>query len=213
LHKQEILKVVSFKKTELEILGLSSSHSQSGSYALVLGELSGNRRLPIIIGAYEAHAIAAELERISINRPMTHDLFISFAASFDYSITEVLIEDLREGVFYAFIVAKSSIDGRICRIDARPSDAIAIAVRFGVQIFTNEKVLSEAGILINEETGTSKKESSKEEKEEKLVEKASFEDSLLTMEIDTLHKLLEEALAKEEYEKAAKIRDAIHARE
>ena len=116
------------EKIQLEILGLSSSQSQSGSFALVLGETEGNRRLPIIIGMFEAQAIAIEIEKIIPNRPMTHDLFKSFGHSFNYTIKEIIISDLKEGVFFAKIVCEN--DTKTVEIDARPSDAIAIGLRF-----------------------------------------------------------------------------------
>ncbi|MEM9982282.1 MAG: bifunctional nuclease family protein, partial [Bacteroidota bacterium] len=136
-------------KIRLEILGLSSSQSQSGSFALVLGEKTGNRRLPIIIGMFEAQAIAIEIERITPNRPMTHDLFRSISESFDVKVLEVIISDLREGVFYAKLVCTDG--AKVSEIDARPSDAIAIALRFSAPIFTQENVLSEAGIVLTDE--------------------------------------------------------------
>jgi bifunctional DNase/RNase len=135
-------------KIKLEILGLSSSQSQSGSFALVLGEERGNRRLPIIIGMFEAQAIAIEIEKIVPNRPMTHDLFKSFAQSFRFSVLEIIISDLREGVFYAKIVCTDGT--RKVEVDARPSDAIAIGLRFGVPIYTFEPILSEAGIVLTD---------------------------------------------------------------
>ena len=122
------------EKIQLEILGLSSSQSQSGSFALVLGETDGNRRLPIIIGMFEAQAIAIEIEKIIPNRPMTHDLFKSFGHSFNYTIKEIVISDLKEGVFFAKIVCEN--DNKTVEIDARPSDAIAIGLRFNAPIFT-----------------------------------------------------------------------------
>jgi bifunctional DNase/RNase len=128
------------KLVELEILGLSSNHSQSGSFTLVMGEVEGSRRLPIVIGMFEAQAIAIEIEKIIPNRPMTHDLFRSFADSFKFKIDKIVISDMKEGVFYAKINCKS--DATLVEIDSRPSDAIAIAVRFSAQIFCSEKVMS-----------------------------------------------------------------------
>ena len=137
------------EEIKLEILGLSSSQSQSGSFALVLGETSGNRRLPIIIGMFEAQAIAIEIEKIQPNRPMTHDLFVSFAHTFNYTVEKIVISDLKEGVFFAKIVCT---DGqKVEEIDSRPSDAIAIGLRFGVDIYTNEQILTEAGIVLTDE--------------------------------------------------------------
>ena len=134
------------QKIKLEILGLSASQSQSNSFALVLGEETGYRRLPIIIGMFEAQAIAIEIEKIIPNRPMTHDLFKSFAQFFDFEIEEIIISDLREGVFFSKIVCTDGL--KKVEIDARPSDAIAIGLRFGVSIYTYENILSELSFLI-----------------------------------------------------------------
>ncbi len=188
-------------KIKLEILGLSSSQSQSGSFALVLGESGGNRRLPIIIGMFEAQAIAIEIEKIVPNRPMTHDLFKAFSHNFDIDIKEVYISDLKEGVFFARIVCEHN--GRIFEIDSRPSDAIAIGLRFNVDFYTNESILTEAGIVLTDEY------------EEEIVqhevvksEKTNLED----LSSSELEKLLNDALDKEDYEKAARIRDVLNKR-
>ena len=139
------------EKKRLEILGLSASHQQSsGSFALVLGEEIGERRLPIIIGMFEAQAIALEMEQISSNRPMTHDLFKSFAKSFEIEIKEIIISDLREGVFYARIVCSFGDGTGYTELDARPSDAIAIGIRFNAPIYAYEPVLKEAGIVLSD---------------------------------------------------------------
>lgn len=194
-------------KIKLEILGLSSSQSQSGSFALVLGELGGNRRLPIIIGMFEAQAIAIEIEKITPNRPMTHDLFKSFAFNFGYDVKEILISDLREGVFFAKIVCVQ--DGKTIEIDARPSDAIAIGLRFDVEIFTNESILTEAGIVLTdeeEEITDVKRKTTKSSSPEPVSKK--MED----LPSDQLKKMLDDALAQEDYERAAKIRDQINKR-
>lgn len=137
------------KKIRLEILGLSSSQSQAGSFALVLGEANGNRRLPIIIGMFEAQAIAIEIEKIIPNRPMTHDLFKSFANKFHFTIEEIIISDLKEGVFFAKIICSDGL--KQTEIDARPSDAIAIGLRFDCPIYTYENILAEAGIVLSDE--------------------------------------------------------------
>ncbi|WP_421878206.1 bifunctional nuclease domain-containing protein [Marinoscillum sp.] len=194
-------------KIKLEILGLSSSQSQSGSFALVLGEVGSNRRLPIIIGMFEAQAIAIEIEKITPNRPMTHDLFKSFAFNIGYDIKEIYISDLKEGVFFAKILCESN--GKEFEIDARPSDAIAIGLRFNVDIYTNESILTEAGIVLTdeeEEITDVKQKSSQSSKPEPVAKK--MED----LPSDQLNKLLDEALAQEDYERAAKIRDEINRR-
>lgn len=188
-------------KIKLEILGLSSSQSQSGSFALVLGEVSGNRRLPIIIGMFEAQAIAIEIEKIVPNRPMTHDLFKAFAINFEITIKEVYISDLREGVFFAKIICEHN--GQEFEIDSRPSDAIAIGLRFSVDFYTNESILTEAGIVLTDEY-----EEEMTQTEVKKTEKARIED----LTSGELEKLLSEALDKEDYERAARIRDVLNKR-
>lgn len=203
-------------KLRLEILGLSSSQSQSGSFALVLGEKAGKRRLPIIIGMFEAQAIAIEIEKIIPNRPMTHDLFKSFAGSFNYSIKEIIISDLKEGVFFAKIVCER--DNDVIEIDSRPSDAIAIGLRFDAPIYTYEKILSEAGIELSEE----EEEESEAQKVQKELEEVKPKkekpgstpgsSKLKDNSMDKLNEMLEKAIEQEDYEKAAKIRDEINKR-
>lgn len=199
-------------KIKLEILGLSSSQSQSGSFALVLGEESGNRRLPIIIGMFEAQAIAIEIEKIVPNRPMTHDLFKSFALGFNFTVEEIVISDLKEGVFFAKIVCTDGI--KSIEIDARPSDAIAIGLRFEVPIYTYENILSEAGIVLSDlsedESGTKPEKERKEET--KKAEPKSLSDQIKDTSSDQLKLMLDEALMKEDYEKAARIRDELNKR-
>lgn len=209
-------------KIKLEILGLSSSQSHTGSFALVLGEETGNRRLPIIIGMFEAQAIAIEIEKINPNRPMTHDLFRSFAGNFNFTVDEILISDLKEGVFFAKIICSDSI--KTVEIDSRPSDAIAVGLRFNVPIYTYENILSEAGIVLNDlnEEEEENKEKSKEKKPKAKPEKIPKEskttsasgptDPYKNSTVDQLKVLLDDALAKEDYEKAARIRDEINRR-
>lgn len=199
-------------KIKLEILGLSSSQSQTGSFALVLGEEGGNRRLPIIIGMFEAQAIAIEIEKIVPNRPMTHDLFKSFAASFHFEVEEILISDLKEGVFYAKIICT---DGRSkVEIDARPSDAIAIGLRFNVPIYTVESIMSEAGILLSD---ISAEESSAEniptEKKVRKPKQTKEKDTQIeNLSNEQLKTMLEVALKNEDYENAARLRDELNKR-
>lgn len=207
------------KKIQLEILGLSSSQSQSGSFALILGEKGGNRRLPIIIGMFEAQSIAIQIEKISPNRPLTHDLFKSFAEHVHVVILEVVISDLKEGVFYSRIVCS---DGATTfDIDARPSDAIAIGLRFGVPIFTVESVLSEAGIILSdldEAEGDAEEDEEDEDDEDTDADsprpsrQPEARDPSGQVSLDELTKMLAQALEKEDYEKAAKIRDELNKR-
>lgn len=196
------------KLIELEILGLSSNHSQSGSFTLVMGEVEGNRRLPIVIGMFEAQAIAIEIEKIIPNRPMTHDLFRSFADSFKFKIEKIVISDMKEGVFYAKIHCRS--DSTLVEIDSRPSDAIAIAVRFSSQILCAEKVMSEAAIEFTEEE--KKLERKQESKPEPQKVSTKKEGSLKDFSLDKLNQLLEKAINNEDYERAARIRDEINKR-
>ena len=194
-------------KIELEILGLSSSQSQSGSFALVLGETAGNRRLPIIIGMFEAQAIAIEIEKIVPNRPMTHDLFKSFAHNFDFTLEEIVISDLKEGVFFAKIVCNNGAS--TTEIDARPSDAIAIGLRFNVPIYTYESVLSEAGIVLTDEESETESESQARSSTKK---DKPLDEMIKDMPFDKLKVLLDDTLKSEDYEKAALIRDEMNRR-
>lgn len=195
------------KKIKLEILGLSSSQSQTGSFALVLGEVSGNRRLPIIIGMFEAQAIAIEIEKIIPNRPMTHDLFKSFSNSFHFHVEEIVISDLKEGVFFAKIVCSDGL--KKTEIDARPSDAIAIGLRFDAVIYTYESILAEAGIVLTDQEEEEKSEPKEQKAKVKKENVKKIGDDYKNYSMDKLKESLKEALDKEDYEKAAKIRDEL----
>ena len=170
---------------------------------MVLGEELGNRRLPIIIGVFEAQAIAVQIENIVPNRPMTHDLFKSFADGMNYTLKEIVISDLKEGIFYAKIVCMDSL--REVEIDARPSDAIAIGLRFGISIYTYEAILSEAGIVSNS-AAEEDEDDEQETVRETLKTKGSHKDQLSDLSFDELQRMLDDALSKEDYEKAASIR-------
>ena len=205
------------KKIPLEILGLSSSQSQSGSFALILGEKTGNRRLPIIIGMFEAQSIAIQIEKINPNRPLTHDLFKSFAEQVHVAVLEVLISDLKEGVFYSKIVCS---DGATTfELDSRPSDAIAIGLRFGVPIFTVESVLSEAGIILSDldENAEDSDDDDDDDEDDDADQRPGQAGSQPRepsgqVSLDELTKMLAQALEREDYEKAAKIRDELNKR-
>jgi uncharacterized protein len=195
------------EKVKLEIVGLSYSQTQSGAYALVLSEVGGKRRLPIIIGGFEAQAIAIELEKMTPTRPLTHDLFKSFAQSFSIQVKEVLIYNLVEGIFYSKIVCEQN--GEVHEIDARTSDAIAIGVRFDCPVYTYETILSSAGILLDESDEAALSGGTQPEEEEE----SSTMPSIASMSIAELESLLEEALENEDYEQASRIRDEINRRQ
>lgn len=205
------------KKLKLEIIGLSFSQTQSGAYALVLGEETGKRRLPIIIGGFEAQAIAVELENMTPSRPLTHDLFKNFAIAYGISISEVVIYNLKEGIFYSKLMCT---DGeKQMEIDARTSDAIAMAVRFNCPIYTYEFILSQAGVLLDDDNSIidppkPEKEGGKEkEKEKKALSKSSAkEGEYSSMTTEELKEQLMRAIDEEAYEKASKIRDEISKR-
>jgi hypothetical protein len=202
------------KKIKLEILGLSSSQSQTGSFALVLGEADGNRRLPIIIGMFEAQAIAIEIEKIVPNRPMTHDLFKSFGGLYNFHVEEIIISDLKEGVFFAKIICSDGLKKK--EVDARPSDAIAIGLRFNAPIHTYEAILAEAGIVLTDEAEEEKAEAKPEPKvrarKEPARKSAGGSEDLKNLSVDKLKELLATAIDKEDYERAAKIRDELSKR-
>ncbi len=194
------------KKLKLEIVGLSYSQTQTGAYALVLGEAKGKRRLPIIIGGFEAQAIAIELEKMTPSRPLTHDLFKSFAEGFSIDVKEVLIYNLVEGIFYAKIMCSDG--SKEVEIDARTSDAIAIAVRFNCPINTYEFILSQAGIILDDEAINAPNLDNDDDTD--LVE-ADLND-FLKKSTEELKQLLETALSEEDYERASKIRDELNNR-
>jgi uncharacterized protein len=195
------------KKVRLEIVGLSYSQTQAGAYALVLGESGGKRRLPIIIGGFEAQAIAIELEKMTPSRPLTHDLFKTFAETFDISVTEVIIYNLVEGIFYAKLMCISG--ERETEIDARTSDAIALAVRFQCPIYTYEFILASAGIILEDEAITRQEEHAADEPIEKGLGTESEYKNKSTEELKTL---LATAEQDEQYEIAARIRDELNNR-
>ena len=190
-------------KIKLEILDLSPSQLQAGSFTLILNEANGDRRLPIIIGMFEAQAIAIEMEKIIPTRPLTHDLFKSFSKSFDFSVEEIQISEISEGVFFSKIICTDGI--RQKNIDSRPSDAIAIALRFNAPIYTYENVMKEAGISSDEISNDAA-----ETKPKNIKVKSSKE--LYSNSLEDLKKMLDEAIKNEEYERAAKIRDEIDKR-
>lgn len=194
------------RKIELDIVALSHSVTQSHNYAVVLGEENGSRRLPIVIGSFEAQAIAVAMERMTPNRPLTHDLFKNTLETFNVELKEVVINNLLDGIFYARLICIK--DGEIFEIDSRTSDALAMAVRFGCPIYTYEFILDAAGIVL-EETEEGEQEKTEERRSMAKVEKGG---SLSTYSVEDLNKLLDEVLAEEDYERAAEIRDELNRR-
>jgi hypothetical protein len=189
------------KKIELNIVGLSYSQAQSNSYALVLGETHGKRRLPIVIGHYEAQAIALELEKMKPSRPLTHDLFYNFAKTFGINIVEVQITKFHEGIFYATLLCDNGVD--IQEIDSRTSDAVALSIRFHCPIFTTEEIMSQAGILFEEEEPAETDEETIEEEQPS---------TLRGLGLAELEAELLQAVEDEDYERASMIRDEIRKR-
>lgn len=192
------------RKIELDIVALSHSVTQSQNYAVVLGELGGNRRLPIVIGSFEAQAIAVATEQMTPNRPLTHDLFKNTLETFNIDLKEVIINNLLDGIFYARLVCIHN--GEVIEIDSRTSDALALAVRFDCPIYTYEFILDAAGVSLEEE------EEDYTEMEPAPSRSRRRRHSLTELSDDELTHLLEEVLEKENYEKAAKIRDELNRR-
>ncbi|MER3499627.1 MAG: hypothetical protein C4308_13850 [Chitinophagaceae bacterium] len=196
------------KKIELEIVALSHSITQTHSYAVVLGEVNGLRRLPIVIGGFEAQAIAVALEKMQPSRPLTHDLLKNFMNAFGVELHEIIINDLQEGIFFSKLVC--STEEETVEIDSRTSDALALAVRFGCPIYTYAHILESAGIMM-EETGSKKKKGSAEAVEESKTS-TSGGDDLKSLTIEELNALLNEVLEHEDYIRAIAIRDEINSR-
>jgi bifunctional DNase/RNase len=191
------------EKIRLDIIGMSYSQSQSGAYALILGERNGKRRLPIIIGGFEAQAIAIELEKIKTPRPLTHDLFRVFAVAYDIVITEVVINKFSEGVFHAKLVCTNGETER--EVDSRTSDAIALALRFSCPVYTYEHIMANAGIVMDDDAEITKPETESEPSDP--------EEDMMTHASDSeLQEMLQTAIDNEEYEKASKIRDELKRR-
>ena len=193
-------------KVNLEIIGLTYSESSTGAYVLVLGDKNSRRRLPIVIGSAEAESIAVGIEKHKNGRPHTHDLFLRFAHEFGVQIMEVVINRFRDGVYYAMLVCKQGDD--LTMVDARPSDAIAIAVRVGCEIYAYESVMEEAGIIMDdmdEPTEDGAKDDNK-------INKVQNEPDLELLTLNELEGLLQMAIDDEDYQKAAQIRDEIKSR-
>ncbi len=196
------------KKIELEIVALSHSMSGTQSYAVVLGELNGLRKLPIVIGSFEAQAIAVALERMKPTRPLTHDLIKNFTTAFNIELIEVVINDLQEGVFYSTLVCMS--DRQTAEIDSRTSDAIALAVRFGCPIYTYEHILDSASLVIEDSNVSNPAEQPTEPQTQSTIKNSN--ENLSRLNIEELQNMLNQVLEAEDYIKAAAIRDEINRR-
>jgi bifunctional DNase/RNase len=198
------------KKIELEIVALSHSITQTHSYAVVLGEVDGLRRLPIVIGGFEAQAIAVALERMQPSRPLTHDLFANFMATFGIELTEVLIYKLEEGIFFSKLMCRH--EGENVEIDSRTSDALAMAVRANCKIYTYENILEMAGLYL-EQTDVPAETTSAEAKPAKVpVSGKTIDADIKSMNLDDLNALLQKVLEQEDYVRAINIRDEINSR-
>ena len=193
-------------KVSLEIMGLTYSESSTGAYVLILGDKNSQRRLPIVIGSAEAESIAVGMEKHKNGRPHTHDLVLRFAHEFGVEIMEVVINRFRDGVYYAMLVCKQGDD--LTMVDARPSDAIAIAVRAGCEIYAYESVMEEAGIIMED----IEKQENDENNDSDLINKGASKTSLDLLDVEALEELLQEAIDNEDYKKAAQIRDEINKR-
>ena len=191
-------------KVNLEIVGLTYSESSTGAYVLIMGDKLSQRRLPIVIGSAEAESIAVGIEKHRNGRPHTHDLFLRFAKEFGIEIMEVVINRFRDGIYYAMLVCKQGDD--LTMIDARPSDAIAIAVRVGCEIYAYETVMDEAGIIMDD------MDKPMDDDKEEHINKVASITSLDRLDLDALEDLLQEAIDNEDYMKAAEIRDEINRR-
>lgn len=198
------------KKIELEIVALSHSITQTHSYAVVLGEVNGLRRLPIVIGGFEAQAIAVALERMQPSRPLTHDLFSSFMATFAIELLEVIIYKLEEGIFFATLVCKGH--GETVEIDSRTSDALALAVRANCRIYTYENILETAGLYLDSTEGSAEQTETEAASSKKIVKKDSTKD-LKSMSLEELNAQLQQVLEQEDYVMAITIRDEINNRQ
>lgn len=195
------------KKIELEIVALSHSITQTHSYAVVLGEVNGLRRLPIVIGGFEAQAIAVALERMQPSRPLTHDLFANFMTTFGIDLQEVVIYKLEEGIFFAKLLCQG--DGEPIEIDSRTSDALALAVRANCQIYTYENILETAGLYLDQSETTGEPS---EDKPESTASKVTMNSDLKSMNLEELETLLQQVLDQEDYVRAINIRDEINKR-
>jgi hypothetical protein len=196
------------KKIELEIVALSHSITQTHSYAVVLGEVNGLRRLPIVIGGFEAQAIAVALERMQPSRPLTHDLFANFMSTFAIDLNEVIIYKLEEGIFFAKLICQA--DGESVEIDSRTSDALALAVRANCRVYTYENILETAGLYLDQTENTG--EGAEAKQPTPAITNPGVDKEMHNMSLEELNTLLQQVLEQEDYVRAISIRDEINSR-
>jgi uncharacterized protein len=199
------------KKIELEIVALSHSITQTHSYAVVLGEVNGLRRLPIVIGGFEAQAIAVALERMQPSRPLTHDLFANFMSTFGIDLSEVIIYKLEEGIFFAKLICQGA-DGENVEIDSRTSDALALAVRANCRIYTYENILEAAGLYLDQPEGAQTEATEGSAPASPATRTVTTDKDLKSLSLDELNTLLQQVLEQEDYVRAISIRDEINTR-
>jgi bifunctional DNase/RNase len=203
LEKFYLKFVTDMRKIELEIVALSHSITQSNSYAVVLGEVNGLRKLPIVIGGFEAQAIAVALEKMKPTRPLTHDLMKNFMLAFNVDLHEVIISDLQEGIFYSKLLCSTEAD--TVEIDSRTSDALAMAVRFGCPIYIYENIFDVAGVENPEQSAPATQVKS-------IASEGNGNTDIKSLPLDELHTLLNDVLEQEDYIRAIAIRDEINSR-
>lgn len=195
-------------KRLLKLYGISNSQSQSGAFALILTDVKTDQRIPIIIGAFEAQSIALHLEGMKPSRPLTHDLFANFVNDFNITVHEVIISDFKEGIFYARIICEQ--EGVVRQIDSRTSDAVALALRFECPIFATDEVVEQTAISLDD---TSDEDDDTPENEDKTFDVApSDEDDLSAYTMEELSSMLDEAVAREDFEFASRLRDEMNKR-
>lgn len=195
------------EKIKLKIIGMSYSQAQTGAYALILGEAEGERRIPIVIGGFEAQAIAIELEEMKPARPLTHDLFKNFADTFHIELNEVIINKFAEGIFYSQLIC-TDLEGNTHEIDSRTSDAVALAIRFGCPLYTYENIIQQTGVTMDKEDETSASGDFKAKENQEDTSESTLSGNSLT----ELEAMIKEAIDKEDYEKASVIQKEINKR-
>lgn len=200
------------KKIELEIIALSHSISQNNSYAIVLGEMDGQRKMPIVIGAFEAQAIAVALERMQATRPLTHDLFYGFMNTVGIELVEIVVYKLEDGIFFSKLICLQN-NTEIIEIDSRTSDALALAVRANCRIYTYDSIIESANMFLNNEERPTKRNFKKQTLNEQTKNENTSVNELQRMSLEQLNTLLQQVLEQEDYVRAIEIRDELKRRD